>query len=271
MSKLILSRPRSWTDRLHQRLHIDISDSEITVLQSSGLVRRELGVLQHAPVADAMPGDATAMLARLHQMLSGLHCEKMNVSISLAGSLLRLWMVTPPQNAASLADCQAAAGLRFHALFGESAGDWEISADWDARRSFLASAMPRRLLAAIHALCADYQFNLLRLEPQFVRLWNQFCGNILPNAWFARLEHQTLTIAALTEGRLVALRTTTAVPELLHQRSWLEQHLQREALLLNLAVPEKLQISGAIPAQWQKHQAGQIHCLPLAERLEHRR
>ena len=268
MSKLTIIKGRNWIDRLHQRLHIDIAAHEINILQSSGVLRRRLLVLQRESLSETNLNNEEVLLKQLDQILSGLRCNKMNVTITIADALVRMWMVTPPQNATSLADCQAASGLRFHALFGEFAGNWEISADWDARRPFLASAIPRSLLERLNTLCATYQLNLLQLQPQFVSVWNRYCRGLQSESWLALLERNTLTIAAVTQNRLVALRTITVVPELLQQRSWIDQHLQREALLLNLSVPPKLQISGVLPAQWQKYGAGQIQCLPLGQRLE---
>lgn len=268
MSKLPIKQVRSWINRLHHRLHIDISSTEITVLHSTAVLRHRLQVLQHDCVHEAQWHNEEALLQHLHQMLSGLRCHKMKVSITVADSLGRLWMVTPPQNATRLADCQAAAEQRFCTLFGEAARHWEISADWDAYRPFLASAMPRSLLERLKALCAHYQLNVLQLQPQFVSVWNRFCKQLQPNAWIALLEQHTLTIGAVTQGRLVALRSITVVPELLQQRSWIDQHIQREVMLLNLSMPQQLHISGRMPAQWQKQVDDQIHCLPLGERLE---
>lgn len=268
MSKLTITKSRNWIERLHQRLHIDIAAHEIRVLQSGGLLRRRVLVLHRETLTENSLDNQETLLKQLHQILAGLRCNKMNVTMTIADSLARMWMVIPPQNAASLADCQAAAGLRFHALFGEFSGTWEIIADWDARRPFLASAIERSLLERLNALCAAYQLNLLQLQPQFVSVWNRFCGELQNESWMALLEHNTLTIAAVTQGRLVALRSITVLPEVLQQRSWIDQHLQRQALLLDLDVPRRLHISGVLPAQWQKHVSGQIQCLPLGQRLE---
>ena len=260
--KLKRSKAGRW-DRLHQRLHIEISSSEITILQSSGWWSRSVTVLhQQSLHADDIASEEL-LAAQLQLALRAVDCLNMIATMSLPDTLVRMWMVTPPANAATMADCKAAAALRFHGLYGEFATDWELVANWDAQRPFLASAMPRSLLQRLLAVCADFKLTLLRLEPHFVTIWNRYRQQLGQQAWMALLDKESLTLGAVQDGRLVALRTANVTGELMHTRDWIDQHLQREALLLNLTPPKKLQIVGAIPPQWQKQAAGQIQCQPL--------
>lgn len=255
-------KARIW-DRLHKRLHIEISTSEITLLQSSGWLSRAVVVLHKQSLnADDLASEEL-LAAKLQLALKAVDCVHMNATISLADTLVRMWIVTPPANAATMADCKAAAALRFHGLYGEFAGDWELVADWDAQRPFLACALRRSLLQRLLALCAEFKLTLLSLDPHFVATWNRYRKELGKEAWMAILNKESLTLGAVQGGRLVALRSTTAAYEVMHTRAWIDQHLHREALLLNLTPPKKLQIAGVIPPQWQKNGADQIQCLPL--------
>jgi hypothetical protein len=246
-------------------LHIDIASDQITVSQSVlvGFGRRITEVL-HRQDVDADGADIETVLAdKLRAALVAVHAAKCNMSVTLADELVRMWIVTPPGNASSVADCEAAAMLRFQALFGESALHWEIVADWDAQRPFLACAVARTMLDRIHQVCAEFKLSVQQVAPQFVATWNRFRKAIQPDAWLAVLHRDTLTIGALDQRKLISVRMVTVPAEVMHKKSWLDQHIQREALLFNLKPPKRLQIRGVIPPQWQKNDAGQLHCYPL--------
>lgn len=247
----------SLLDRLHKMLHVEIAAGQITVMQSSGWFKKSRRVLHRQAIADG------PLELALRAALKAADCWNMNVRIMLSDELLRMWIVIPPGNAASLADCQAAAGLRFQMLFGEAASDWELSADWDGRKPFLACALPRSVLAALHALCDEFQLNLVRIEPQLVAIWNRYRKQWSNDGWLALVHQDSVTLAVIEQRRLVAIRRSAVGQEQMLSRTWLEQHVQREALLLNLAAPQKLWIAGPVPAQWQKNDAAALHCLSL--------
>jgi hypothetical protein len=265
MSEPIKSAPKRPFFLSHWRygLQIDIAPAEIAAWQSIGLNRRNWSVLHKQSLSIGDLTSPTLLEAQLRAVLTAIRAEKKNISITLADDLVRMWIVTPPINATSLDDCEAAAVLRFQTLFGEAAHAWHISADWDARRPFLACAAERSLLDRIHAVCADFKLSVQKISPHFVTTWNRYRKAMQPGAWFGILQNDVLKIGALDQGRLVAVRMTTATYEVYQKKSWLEQHVQREALLFNLTPPKKLQICGTVPPQWQKNDAGQLHCYPL--------
>lgn len=170
------------------------------------------------------------------------------LTVVLADDLVRLWHVTPPQQAARLADLEAAAALRFQRLYGEPAADWVVRAGWDLDRAFLAAALPRALLAALEQGAAAHQLKLVEVVPQFVALLNRCAGALRPGAWFGTVHDNVLTLGALDAGALIAVRAQ-ALPEAAGG-GWLTEHLAREALRLNLAVPARVQLWGAVPSAW---------------------
>jgi hypothetical protein len=62
----------------------------------------------------------------------------------LSNDWARFWTVTPPVNAVRMSDCQAAAQLRFQALYDTSLAGWQMTADWQIDSPFLACAIPTR-------------------------------------------------------------------------------------------------------------------------------
>lgn len=185
-------------------------------------------VAEHEPLA-----------AALSAALQGAECRRMRARVVLADELVRYFMVTPPQNAASLRDCRAAAQLRFQLLYGEPAAAWRIEADWDAREPFLACAMPAPLLDALHAAAAEHGLDLVETCPQFVTAWNRWHGQLPGDAWFGAAHDDGMTVGALHEGRLHAVRSLDAAPHAARDA------LAREALLLDLPMPAQLRWANA--------------------------
>lgn len=260
--KLTQSVARMW-GRLHKRVHIAISPADITLVQSTGIGSHSEKLLHRQSLKATDFASEEQVTEQLYLAVKTAGCLNSTVSISLADTLVRMWIVTPPANAASLADCKAVAALRFHTLYGEFASEWVMVADWDARQPFLVCAIRHTLLQRVLAMCTEFGLSVLRLEPHFVTIWNHYRKDIVKDAWIAILDKESLTLGAVNSGRLVALRTTTAPYEILHTRTWIDQHLQREALLLNLNPPKKLLISGIIPPNWQKNHHTQMLCQPL--------
>jgi hypothetical protein len=165
------------------------------------------------------------------------------LTVVLADELARLWQVVPPPHTTRLGDLEAAAAMRFQALYGEPAAAWAIRAGWDPLRPFLAAALPRALLGALEQGAALRQMPLLEIVPQFVAVINR-CGGVLkPGAWFGVVHDKVLTLGAGATVRAVALPEGAGAP-------WLAEHLEREALRLNLPAPERVQLWGQVPDAW---------------------
>lgn len=203
-------------------------------------------------LADVSLGDDAGHAALAYEPLaSGLRaalkraqCRRMSTHIVLADELVRYFMVTPPQNAGSLRDCRAAAQMRFQSLYGEATTAWQIQADWDARVPFLACAIPTSFLNALQAVLADRQLALAELTPRFVAAWNRSHGKLHDDAWLGVVHERGMTVGAIHDGRLRAVRSLDGMPEDFSAER-LHGMIAREALLLNLPMPSRLQLSGA--------------------------
>lgn len=256
-----------------QSLRIGVSPHAVALVAASrfGKARPQL-VAELALVGAGQPGvgangaigaiDAIdAIGAALRQLLADAGSAKWNATIVLADELARIWQVTPPAGAARLADLEGAAALRFQSLYGASAAGWQLAGGWDAAKPFIACALPRQLLTMLTAAAAEQHVTLVEIVPQFVAGWNQWSGALKPGAWYGLVQHNVLTLGAIDGGQVRAVRAA-ALPDGANL-AWLGQHVAREALRLNLPVPQRLQLSGEAPAAWN-NSSGALACSLLA-------
>ena len=136
---------------------------------------------------------------------------------------------------------------------------WRISADWDPVRPFFAAAVPNTLLAALQLVAQEFKLTIVGIEPRFVGALNRNRRGIKQGAWFGVVHDKLLTLAAI-EGEGNAVRAIRPLP-IPHgaDQYWLTQTLQREALLLDMAAPELLQVCGEAPTEWTKPAGGTAH------------
>jgi hypothetical protein len=224
-----------------QALRLGVARGGIALVKTRRWGRAPELVAAQALAADALDSAAGVQEA-LAALLDGAHAG-WPLTIVLADDLARLWQVVPPQQTTRLGDLEAAAAMRFQALYGETAAAWTIRAGWDPVHPFLAAALPRALLGALEQGAAARRMPLLEIVPQFVAVMNRCVGALKPGAWFGVVHDRVLTLGAGTTVRAVALPEGASA-------AWLAEHLAREALRLNLAVPERVQLWGDVPEAW---------------------
>jgi hypothetical protein len=229
-----------------QALRLGVGVDSLALLKTGGWFDRSATVLAEVRLDPA--GGEAALGQGLRRLLAELPVAGWPVTVVLADDLARLWQVTPPQAAGRMADLEAAAALRFQGLFGAPAAGWQISADWHAARPFLAAALPLPLLATLQQCAAEHRIHLVEIVPQFVAALNGWRKRRRAGAWFGRVEGPVLTLAAFEQGALASVRTAVIPPAA--ERSWLDAHIAREALLVGTGRPELVQLCGAVPRAW---------------------
>lgn len=250
-----------------QALRLGISATAVSLLRTSRWRGDKVAVLAEYALPENEPNiasaaGATILAQALRTLLEGQDVAGWPVGVVLADELCRLWQVNPPPGAARLADIEAAAALRFHSLYGEPPAAWALSADWDARQPFHAAALPRALLAVLHALANDKGMHLVEIVPHFVTGWNRWHRALRAGSWFGQWHDRMLTLAAIEDRTLRAVRAVPVPQGADHY--WLTQTVSREALLLGLSAPEQVQLCGALPVALAKPaQAGQVACMQL--------
>ncbi|SFI21967.1 hypothetical protein SAMN04515618_1146 [Collimonas sp. OK307] len=228
-------------------VRIGLSKTGIAVLRTGG--RRRTVVLADQALAEAAVSVPERLATQCRIILNDSACRGLPLRVTLADNWARLFVVTPPHNSARLDDCQAAASMRFQALYGTVLDEWQLEADWDARHPFLACAVPRTLICALQQIAQENQLHLVDVAPQFVRMWNRWHKTLRNGSWFGIVQDRTLVLAAIAQQRLCAVRAT-AVPVDGDARSWLQQQVMREALRLNLPLPKQLQLCGDQARYW---------------------
>lgn len=250
-----------------QYLHIDVSPHAVSVQRASrwrwpGRAAAPAGVLASQAIAASADHPFDAIASAVRALLAELGVVGWPVNFVVADELTRMWRVTPPAGAARMADLEAAAGLRFQALYGEAPSAWQLCADWNATQPFFAAAMPRALLAALRSAAGDCKLSIVAIEPRFVHAWNRSRRGLKPGAWYGHVQDDLLTLAATEAGgkQLRAIRPLPIPPGA--DQHWLTQTLQREALLLDMDVPQLLQVNGSAPAAWTRpvSDAAHIRC-----------
>lgn len=239
-----MHNPFSRNRRSATSLRIGLGTTHIALLKYQAPQRGRGSIAADCclPASEAASPDALAN--QLGRILAETGSTDHPATIVLADQRVRLFMVTPAHNTGSLQDCQAAASMRFQQLYGEPISSWQLQADWQARQPFLACAVPRALLAPLEQVARQYRLTLVSVVPQFVAAWNRWHPSLSNRSWFGVRHDQSLTLAAIEHNSLCAVKTMQLAPGAWQDPGWLSAHLTREALRLNLALPEKLQLCG---------------------------
>ena len=248
-----------------QSLRIEVTPQAMRLLRARrwGSAAPEMLAEQALASGGAGPaGVAEALPAALAALLAGQSAGGMAASFVLSDELVRLWQVTPPVQAARLADLEGAAALRFHTLYGETPAAWHISADWNVAAPFMAAAIPRLLKAAIENAAVQHGLVVIAIVPHFVAAWNRHAGALKNDAWFGVAQGNVLALAACEDGKLRAVRHV-AIPHGA-DHYWLTQAAQREALLLGLPPPALIQLSGEVPPALAKPASSDKHIATAA-------
>lgn len=245
-------------------LRIGIAHDGMALIRTSGWLHPRSTLLAECAWTPAQSASLEAISTQLRAMLKDAQCANMPLSVVVADQMARMFMVNPPQNSGSLQDCKAAAAMRFQQLYGEPLDKWQLRADWQAQHAFLACAIPSSLLLALEHIAHAHRLTLLSAVPQFVASWNQWRNHLKPDAWFGLVQGHALTLAAIDCQRIVALRTASVPEGAWQDGQWLNAHLAREAMLLNLPIPKLVQLCGPVPAQ----QTAKAGASPLYVRLD---
>jgi hypothetical protein len=232
------------------RLHIGLSRQGIAILHAKGGRRPSTTVLADHGFAPDVVASPELLIDTLRQALDGIQCPRLPTSIVLSNDWARFWTVTPPVNAVRMSDCQAAAQLRFQALYDTSLAGWQMTADWQIDSPFLACAIPDTLISSLQQVSSAHRLRLIEVAPQFIVGWNRWRTALRPAAWFGVTQDDAITFAAMDQGRLCSMRSVIRQPRDRERQGWLQEQITREALRLHIPAPSVIQLCGSRSPQW---------------------
>jgi hypothetical protein len=149
--------------RRPSRISVGISPGSVVVSATQGVWRRKSQIVAGRTVAPDKLGVFQHLCDMLSSMVTEHGLQGSTASIVMSDALVRQWLVDPPSNVGSLDDLRAAAASRFQSLFGESPVQWDIRADLQSGRPFVAAAL---LAFTIFFYAVVYSMWLKRLTPQ---------------------------------------------------------------------------------------------------------
>ena len=164
------------------------------------------------------------------------------VDVVVDDRLVRYFVVTAPEGAASLAELRRVADVRFEELFALDPTAFELCADWRVAGRFLCCAMPRAIKEML------VQASVVSIAPLFVRVVNAE----RPRAgWIIVRANGWVTGAHFESGEIRLVRSTT-----LDAMQPLGPWLAHLALVSGLAVGKPLALDGdqphLVPPDWQR-------------------
>ena len=229
-------------------LYLGIDEVAIT------LVDERRGRARPALFQVAWPAHDAAAVVLYAQQLAELFKEAKvhgaRMHIVLADALVRYFTVIPPANIADFRDCEAAAAMRFAALFDEAPARWEIQADWHLTQPFLACAVPRALKACLEQSARAANVTLMGVAPQYVSAWNRWRRQLTADSWLVLAHGAQLSLGVAIAGELKSVKRLASTGSDDDALTFLPGLLAREALSLGRDLPARVAIIAPLAGQW---------------------
>ncbi|MFP5392062.1 MAG: hypothetical protein ACLGI6_11060 [Gammaproteobacteria bacterium] len=182
----------------------------------------------------ARAGDWPAVGAELARLLPAAS----RIDAVVADVWVRYFLLQRPDGVETVRDARLLLQARFESLYGASAADWVLQADWQSEGPMLACALPRALAQALAP------FRLARLQPLALHTWNRVAPKLGPSgAWCAQADGQ-LNLMSWQDGTLRVVRQQRGTDA--------DALLALELARLDLPLPTARYWTGAqAPAGWE--------------------
>lgn len=231
-------------------LYLGISSQEVALCAHIG-TQASVKVIAHAQVAladqTANPS-VTSVMAALNEVFAAAKVTRRRLVIVVAEDWARSFTVTPPGNVASIKDCRAALEMRFFQLFGEATTQWQVQADWQAKRPFLAYALPSDFVQGLLAAAKQAHCSVVSVQTQMLAAWAQARTQLKPESWLALSAGKDLHLGVIRSQGLETIRSLAA--ESLQSAEELQRQIQLETMRLGVSSPKHLQVLGVPPKSW---------------------
>ncbi len=225
----------------------------VTATHSGGLV----GPAHETPaLAPAFLQDTIADLLREHAS------SPADLRTVVRDECARYFVVEPPGNARKMSDLRLAARLRFDGLYGDTAADWAVNADWHATRPFLACAMPAPVIAAAANAARACRLRNAGVTTEFTLSWNTQRRRMPDRrAWVVHLGRQMDVVAACAGGSVAAVSMVSRARPV--AAADMVDVIARCALRWNRPVPHTVYLLGAGAADQPVRKVGATSLVPM--------
>lgn len=187
----------------------------------------------------------------LKELFSQASWKNYRVNFLLSADVVRYFFVTPFKKTQSLVDCIDAARYKFQQIYGnDDLANWDIQGQWAPDQSFLACAVPKKLLLTINACSEKNAFQIDTVQPHFISIWNQVYPHLSSKQWLLINEKTHLIIGITNVNGLAAIRTITSPINTHHTSSKLAAIIEREALCAELPIPDSILLIGKKELHW---------------------
>nr|WP_315484280.1 hypothetical protein [uncultured Undibacterium sp.] len=247
-------------------LHIGLSQSGIALIRHNNRLIKQVNIVKERG------GNADSIddcLFNLDGLLKENQCQRLKTKIFLSNNFVRFFVVTPPSNASRFQDCQAAAEVRFHSLFGESPSKWMMSADWQLNHPFLASAIPNSAMVGIKKIANEHHLSILKIEPQLITHLNRLPQKKLPNCWLASFSGGMFELVMMSEAGIQVIRKMTYSNESIQDKHWLRDTIQREAFRHSIEIPKTFYCGNQPSRVWMNPVSGVTTWVSLDKNSAH--
>lgn len=230
--------------------HVAIDRDCVTVFETNGKASSAQAIRSYAVCG--LPSVADA----IHSCLSSIKPAASSVRILVSDYYARFWIAQPPAEATTKSDLSASARWRFEDLFGEPPLVWNIEADWNARRPFMACALPNLLTDAIATTSAACRIGVTSCLPRFIAEWNTHHRRLrkYDSVWLAVLADSTVTIALVRGKEIAQIQQVRCLPTNGVDLDALTASLRGMALQAEHACPSTVMLCGDVPEQWHEAQ-----------------
>lgn len=207
----------------HDPLFLGLGSRSLTWLAADGAAE----TLSLPWLAEAGGGGDAQM--RLAAALADLLTRQADVRrralrLVVADTHIRYWSQTVPYGTRSLGELRAVAMARCTQLFGGTAMDWRLMADWRAQGKFLCAALPAWIARAFESVGSGGIDTMLGQQLQTVRMGAH------GDEWVCLGGLQSGAVVALRAGQVMSARTFALDAEPAERAARVGLELQRASL-----------------------------------------
>ena len=244
---------------------LEITDARSTLLEQRGRRSRErLAECSHAP------GSATLAeaLDQLQPLMVSLRSSPL--SIVVPDRWCKIFLTTPPSNAATVQDLRDAAAARLQLVYDVEPHQYYIQSDLSATAAFVCCAMERSVVDRLRELGRASRARVDSIRPQYFESlggWKPAAANA--NQWLVSCDDTSVTIGMFAQGHSVAIVQTRWGDIDWSQSGQIVGAATREALRADVELPTSITIAGPPVTGLRRLREGDLDLIPLES--NHRR